>query len=31
MSLFNKIKGLLSKNEKSVEMAIDMAADLVQS
>ncbi len=31
MSLFGKLKSLVSKNEKNVEMAIDKAADLVQS
>ena len=31
MSLFNKLKSLVSKNEKAVETAIDKAADLVQS
>lgn len=31
MSLFGKLKSLVSKNEKSVEKAIDKAADLVQS
>ena len=31
MSLFSKIKSLLSKNEKAVEGAIDKVADVVQS
>ncbi len=31
MSLFSKIKSLLSKNEKAVEGAIEKVADVVQS
>ena len=31
MSLFSKIKSLLSKNQKAVEGAIDKVADVVQS